>query len=61
VDGHILEQRKGKHGFGYDPLFQADGENLSFAEMTSLAKNRISHRGRALEAFIRFLEDAGKR
>jgi XTP/dITP diphosphohydrolase len=61
VDGHILEQRKGKHGFGYDPLFQADGENLSFAEMTSLAKNKISHRGRALEAFIRFLEDAGKR
>jgi XTP/dITP diphosphohydrolase len=61
VDGQILEQKKGDHGFGYDPLFQAEGEDLSFAEMTSLAKNKISHRGRALEAFIHFLDDAGKR
>jgi len=56
VEGRILEQQQGEQGFGYDPVFCAEGESLSFAEMSPAAKNAISHRGRALEAFIRFLQ-----
>ena len=61
VDGEILTEKTGEKGFGYDPLFKADGESLSFAEMSSAAKNKISHRGRALAAFIHFLQEAEKK
>ncbi|WP_421752787.1 RdgB/HAM1 family non-canonical purine NTP pyrophosphatase [Croceimicrobium sp.] len=56
VEGHILESQQGEKGFGYDPVFCPKGEPLSFAEMSPEAKNAISHRGRALQAFIRFLQ-----
>ncbi len=55
VDGTILTERKGSEGFGYDPVFCPDGNNLSFAEMTASQKNAISHRGRALEKMKGFL------
>lgn len=61
VDGEILTSKAGNEGFGYDPIFKAEGEVLSFAEMDSQAKNEISHRGRALRALINFLQDAEKR
>lgn len=48
VEGHILTELRGEGGFGYDPLFLPDGETESFGEMSPEAKNRISHRGKAL-------------
>ena len=48
--GVITEQARGEAGFGYDPLFQPDGYDATFAEMDLGEKNRISHRARALAA-----------
>ena len=51
VEGSIAMSPRGSHGFGYDPVFVPDeAAPLTFAEMTAEAKNRISHRGRALRA-----------
>jgi XTP/dITP diphosphohydrolase len=47
-EGRILDQPRGAHGFGYDPLFLPDGQVRTFAELTEEAKNRLSHRARAL-------------
>lgn len=55
VDGHILEERKGISGFGYDPIFQPDESPLSFAEMPMDEKNKISHRGRAVQKLVEYL------
>lgn len=52
VEGKILEHKKGTTGFGYDPIFQPDGFDRTFAEMTVAEKNSISHRGRAVEKLI---------
>jgi len=49
VNGHISETPSGKKGFGYDPVFIADGYNISFAEMNASDKNAISHRGNAVK------------
>jgi len=51
--GHILADARGTGGFGYDPLFVPNGYDTTFSEMDAQAKNRISHRARALEAAIR--------
>lgn len=56
VDGVILKEKRGSMGFGYDPLFMPDGFDLSFAEMDLDSKNRISHRGRAVQKLVEFLE-----
>lgn len=48
-EGHIVETARGEAGFGYDPLFVPDGYQQTFAEMDAGLKNRLSHRGRALE------------
>jgi XTP/dITP diphosphohydrolase len=55
VEGHISEDKRGEEGFGYDPIFIPDGCSLSFAEMTLMDKNKISHRTMALEKLIGFL------
>lgn len=47
-EGSVLDQPRGTSGFGYDPLFLPQGFELSFAELGEEAKNRISHRARAL-------------
>jgi len=46
--GRVLTEERGRHGFGYDPLFLPDDEAVSAAELAPGLKNRISHRGRAL-------------
>ena len=55
VEGEIMESKSGSGGFGYDPVFRPLGEELSFAEMDLEAKNKISHRGRAVEELVHFL------
>ncbi len=49
VPGRILLATRGGNGFGYDPLFLPDGYDVSYAEMESALKNKLSHRARALE------------
>ena len=56
VEGKILTEKHGEAGFGYDPIFMPDGYNLSFAEMAATDKNRISHRGRAVEKLAGYLK-----
>ncbi len=51
-EGVIGTAPRGENGFGYDPLFYVDGKSM--AEMTEAEKNRISHRGRALEQLKAF-------
>ncbi|MCM1324571.1 MAG: RdgB/HAM1 family non-canonical purine NTP pyrophosphatase [Acetobacter sp.] len=60
VDGSIASQKSGNAGFGYDPIFIPTGFNRSFAEFNSDEKNKISHRGRALQKFIQYLSDECK-
>jgi len=55
VTGQILEEKRGKTGFGYDPIFQPDESPLSFAEMTMEEKGKISHRGRAVQKLVEYL------
>lgn len=55
VRGRIALVGRGTSGFGYDPLFEVEGDGRTFAEMTAEEKHRISHRGRALEALGAFL------
>jgi XTP/dITP diphosphohydrolase len=55
VNGIIIETPKGTKGFGYDPIFIADGHTASFAEISIEDKNNISHRARAFSALKTFL------
>jgi XTP/dITP diphosphohydrolase len=55
VEGIILTEKRGKDGFGYDPVFLPDGFKESFAEMPAHEKNKISHRGRATQKLIEYL------
>ena len=55
VDGQIALQKMGEGGFGYDPLFVPEGFDCSFAQMGQEEKNKISHRGRAVEKLKDFL------
>jgi XTP/dITP diphosphohydrolase len=55
VDGQILTEKRGAQGFGYDPVFVADGYSLTFAEMDMEEKNKISHRAIAVRKLIEYL------
>jgi len=55
VNGTILNKKKGEEGFGYDPIFQPEGYDMSFAQMTLEKKNSISHRGIAFRKLVEFL------
>ena len=54
--GIILREPRGENGFGYDPVFFVPEENGTFAEITQETKNRISHRGKALQKLKEQLE-----
>lgn len=56
VDGKIIEEARGIDGFGYDPIFMPEGEQLTFAEMSAEQKNSLSHRRRALDSFMEFFD-----
>jgi XTP/dITP diphosphohydrolase len=55
VEGRLVRAPKGAGGFGYDPIFQPDGFEVTTAEMTPEAKDAISHRGRAFRALAPFI------
>lgn len=55
VEGTIRQSQSGTEGFGYDPIFQPEGYDITFAEMSLEEKNRISHRARAMEKLMAFL------
>nr|WP_166639520.1 RdgB/HAM1 family non-canonical purine NTP pyrophosphatase [Amycolatopsis sp. SID8362] len=55
--GSLVRARRGANGFGYDPIFQPDGESRTSAEMEPAEKDALSHRGRALRALLPALRD----
>jgi XTP/dITP diphosphohydrolase len=60
VKGRILLAEAGTGGFGYDPLFIPDGYTQTFAELEPEAKNRLSHRARAMDQVIEWLAQDGR-
>ena len=56
INGTIREDLSGLQGFGYDPIFQPDGYDITFAEMDMAQKNAISHRAQALKKMLDFLK-----
>lgn len=60
MEGEILYAKKGKGGFGYDPVFQPKGYSVSIAELDLTTKNTISHRGQAVDQLVRFLTEYGE-
>jgi XTP/dITP diphosphohydrolase len=56
IRGKITTALKGSAGFGFDPIFLADGEKRTFAEMSTEEKNRFSHRARSVEELMKWLK-----
>ncbi|EPR73554.1 Nucleoside 5-triphosphatase RdgB (dHAPTP, dITP, XTP-specific) [Winogradskyella psychrotolerans RS-3] len=54
--GSITKEKHGEGGFGYDPIFKADGLDKTFAEITLEQKNKIGHRGLAVKQLVAFLK-----
>jgi XTP/dITP diphosphohydrolase len=55
IDGKITEEKTGTNGFGYDPIFVADGYTKTFAELSIEEKAVVSHRGKAVKQLVDFL------
>jgi XTP/dITP diphosphohydrolase len=55
INGKIIKEKTGESGFGYDPVFMPDGYDITFAEMDAALKNKISHRGIAVQKLVDFL------
>lgn len=53
--GEIITEQKGDKGFGYDPIFKPEGYDTTFAQLDSTTKNEISHRGKAIQKFVDFI------
>ena len=60
VEGFLLEAPQGRGGFGYDPLFQPEGDTRSFAEYAPREKDAVSHRGRAADRLREALTRLGR-
>ena len=58
VEGEIIRERRGGEGFGYDPIFQPEGYDKTFAELGMDIKNHISHRARAVAKLAEYLRCA---
>ena len=56
AEGEILREKRGDAGFGYDPIFQPQGFDITFAEMELDEKNKISHRGMAIQKLVQYLK-----
>ena len=56
INGKIIEEKIGTNGFGYDPIFVADGYEKTFADLSMEEKSTISHRGIAVKELILFLQ-----
>ncbi len=56
VKGEIIREKRGGEGFGYDPIFQPEGYDKTFAELGTDIKNKISHRARATEKLAEYLK-----
>ena len=59
IHGELLRAPVGENGFGYDPIFYYPPFGMSTAEMSPEDKNKVSHRGKALEVFYEKLKEAG--
>lgn len=57
VEGHIISEKRGSEGFGYDPIFVPEGYDQTFAELGTDIKNGISHRARAVAKLADFLNN----
>jgi len=55
-EGIIIPEERGRHGFGYDPIFYLEEEHATMAELTKQRKNSLSHRARALKAMLPILQ-----
>jgi XTP/dITP diphosphohydrolase len=57
INGKIIDEKVGTNGFGYDPIFVADGYTKTFAELTMEEKSNISHRGKAVKKLVAFCKN----
>lgn len=55
AEGKITKTKSGQEGFGYDPIFQPEGYDKTFAELSLEVKNEISHRGKAIKQLVEYL------
>lgn len=60
VEGEITTSKSGAKGFGYDPIFKPENSEKTFAEMDLAEKNTMSHRARAFEKMVAFLNTSTK-
>ncbi len=56
-EGTIVNKQQGTQGFGYDPIFQPEGYDITFAEMSMLEKSKISHRAKAFKKLVAYLSE----